>query len=292
MTIPAFINPAAGNAEDARQVLRDVGVFDVREVPPERLAERVRLAIREGARRVLVAGGDGSVGTAAGVIAGTDVELAILPSGTRNHLARDLRLPIDLTEAALVAAGTHTMSVDGATVNGRLFLSTSSVGAYVTFVRARERLERRLGYHAASFVALVRLLVHLPTFRIALQVQGVTREYVTPLVFIGVGERELRLPKLGARIEGARPGLHVMVVRRRSGARTLALALAAAARGVHAVAATPALDAFLVDSCRVAPRMRAAALDGEIVSVTPPLDYQHLPGCLRVVVGRDGANEE
>jgi diacylglycerol kinase family enzyme len=127
------------------------------------------------------------------------------------------------------------------------------------------------------------------TFRVRLQVEGVAREYVTPLVFIGVGERELRLPTLGARVPGGRTGLHVMVVRRRSGARTLALALAAAARGVSAVAATPAMDAFLVDSCRIERRARSVSIDGEIVHMMPPLNYRHVPGPLRVVVAPDAA---
>ena len=284
--IPAFINPAAGNAENARSALLSTGGhFDIREVAPSQLSAKIRDAIGEGATRVVVAGGDGSVGTAAGALAGTGVELAILPSGTLNHLAKDLSLPLDLAEAAELAHRGRAVSVDGGTVNGRLFLNTSSVGAYVTFVRARERLERRLGYRLASLVAVLRLLVRLPVFRVSLQVEGVARDYLTPLVFIGVGERELKMPTLGARVEHGRPGLHVMVVRRRSGARSLALVLAAAARGVRAVSRTPAMDAFLVDSCRIAPRTRNIAADGELMTIDPPLEYRHLPACVKVVAG-------
>jgi diacylglycerol kinase family enzyme len=282
--IPAFIIPSAGNAEAARDALESVGGFDIRDVPPATLAEHVRSAIADGAQRVLVAGGDGSIGSAAGAIAGTAIELAILPCGTLNHLARDLSLPLNLEEAAQVAKTGRSVAVDTAVVNDRVFVNTSSVGAYVAFVRARERLERRLGYHIGSLVAGVQLLVHMPTFRITLEVDHVTREYVTPLVFIGVGERELRLPTLGARVSGGKTGLHVMVVRRRSGARAVALGLAAAARGVEAVSHTPALDAFLVDSCRIERRARSVSIDGEIVQMLPPLRYRHVPGHLTVVV--------
>ncbi|HEV8496674.1 MAG TPA: diacylglycerol kinase family protein [Gemmatimonadaceae bacterium] len=282
--IPAFINPRAGNADAARGALESVGDFDVRDVPPATLADRMRAAIADGARRILVAGGDGSIGSAAGAIAGTGIELAILPCGTLNHLARDLSLPLNLEEAAQVAKTGRSVAVDAAVVNDRIFLNTSSVGAYVSFVRARERLERRLGYHIGSLVAGVQLLVHMPTFRVTLEVEQVTREYITPLVFIGVGERELRLPTLGSRVADGKTGLHVMVVRRRSGARTVALGLAAAARGVEAVSRTPALDAFLVDSCRIDRRARSVSIDGEIVQMRPPLRYRHVPGHLRVVV--------
>ena len=282
--IPAFVNPLAGNAEEARTHLRALNGFDVREIEPATLAHHVRAAIREGVTRIVVAGGDGSIGSAASALSGTGVELAILPCGTLNHLAKDLGLPLDLEHAARVALHGTAVPVDAAVVNDRIFLNTSSVGAYVSFVRSRERLERRLGYGVASLVAGVRLLFHMPTFRIALRVEGRDREYVTPLVFIGVGERELKLPRLGARVPGGKTGLHVMVVRERSGGRALAMGLAAAAKGLDAVSRTPALDSFLVDSCTVLPRMPRLAVDGEIVTGVPPLRYRHVPGHLRVVV--------
>jgi len=267
--------------------LQTVGGFDIRDVPPATLANQVRAAIADGARRVLIAGGDGSIASAAGALAGTGLDLAILPCGTLNHLAKDLSLPLDLEQAAQVAKSGHSIPVDAAVVNDRIFLNTSSVGAYVTFVRSREALERRFGYKLASLLAGARLLARMRTFRVRLQVEGVAREYVTPLVFIGVGERELRLPSLGSRVPGGKTGLHVMVVRRRSGARTLALGLGAAARGVNAVSATPAMDAFLVDSCRIERRARSVSVDGEIVQIMPPLEYRHVPGHLQVVVAAD-----
>jgi diacylglycerol kinase family enzyme len=244
----------------------------------------------KGPRECSSRGGDGSIASAAGVLAGTATELAILPCGTLNHLAKDLSLPLELDAAARVAREGVASPVDAAVVNERIFLNTSSVGAYVSFVRIRERLERYCGYHIASFIAALRLLIRLPVFRVALTVDGQVREYLTPLVFVGVGERELKLPLLGARVPDGRAGLHLMIIRRRSGARTLALAFAAAARGVEAVAQTPALDAFIVDEFRIAPRTHSAAVDGEIVRVAPPLAYRHVPAHLRVVVAHTAAD--
>jgi diacylglycerol kinase family enzyme len=282
--IPAFVNPWAGNAAAARHALRAAGGFDVHEVAPASLGDGVRSAVAGGARRILVAGGDGSVAGAANVLTHTGVELSILPCGTLNHLAKALSLPLDVDAAARVARTGTAVPVDAAAMNGRVFLNTSSVGAYVTFVRARERLERALGYHIASFIAAARLFVRLPLVRVAVRTDDVARDYLTPLVFVGVGERELKLPSLGARVAGGRTGLHVMVVRRRSGARALALGLAAAARGVDAVAATPAMDAFFVDSIQIEPHTHVVSVDGELVRVPPVLEYRHLPDALRIVV--------
>jgi diacylglycerol kinase family enzyme len=282
--IPAFVNPLAGNAGAARDALRAVGGFDIREVAPQTLADETRAAIARGASRILVAGGDGSIGSASNVLSGTGVELAILPCGTLNHLAKDLGLPLEFEAAARVALTGAVTPMDAAVVNDRIFLNTSSVGAYVSFVRMRERLERRLGYRIASLIAGIRMLFHMPTFNVSLDVDGTRRDDVTPLVFIGVGERELQLPALGARVPNGRSGLHVMVVRERSGGRALALGLAAAARGVKAVSKTPALDSFIVDAVTILPRVPRIGLDGEIVPATSPLEYRHVPGRLRVVV--------
>lgn len=288
LAIPAFVNSEAGTADDACAALAKERTFQVERIAPVDLTARVRRAIDEGARRILIAGGDGSIATAARALRGTACELAIIPAGTLNHFAQDLGLPTDLDEAVRVAAGSVTRCIDVAEVNGRLFLNTSSVGVYVTFVRTREQLEPRFGYWLASAAAALRILARLRSFRVTLEVEGVEQEYVTPLVFIGVGERELRLPKLGARVEGGRRGLHVMVVRSRTGGRVLALAFAAAARGVRAVSRTPAMRSFIVDRLRIEPRVKAVggriALDGEIVSVVPPLEYRFVREGLRVVV--------
>ena len=248
--------------------------------------EAVGRAVRAGVSRVVVAGGDGTIAAAAGVLVDTPVELAVLPGGTLNHFAGALGIPSDLAAAAEVAAGPATRPVDVAVVNGQLFLNTSSVGAYVVFVRTRERLEQRMGYRAASVLAAARTFWNLHHIRAELEVGGERRIYRTPLVFIGVGERELRLPLLGGRVEGGRSGLHLLVVRGRTRAALLAFALSAAARGVRTVSATPALDSFLVDRLRITMRRPRGnvAVDGELASIVAPLDYALHPGALTVVV--------
>ena len=284
MRIPAFVNPDAGQGGKARAALAAAGPVDVHETSD--LEAQIGDAIRNGAERVIIAGGDGSVAAAAAVLAGSDVSLGVVPAGTLNHLAKDLGIPLDLEKAATLAATGEVTTVDVARAGDRVFINTSSLGAYIVFVRTRERLEPRLGYWLASIVASVRLLFGLRLFTVEIEVDRVKRQYRTPLVFIGVGERELKVPKLGGRVEGGRRGLHVLVVRGRTGARLFALALAAAARGLDSVARGPAVDAFLVDRCRIDPPQRSAriALDGEIVETDGPLEYTLWRDALRVVV--------
>jgi diacylglycerol kinase family enzyme len=281
--IPAVVNIASGTAEAATKALEESGAFDVHAVDPAVIGDTVRALVEGGARRVLVAGGDGTIGTAASVLLDHPAELVVLPGGTLNHFARDLGISVDAAEA-LDLEEQACRGVDVGMVNGRVFLNTSSVGAYVHFVRARERLEHRFGYRIASFLAAMRILFEFRRIGVELEVDGVKRLYRTPLVFIGVGERELQLPTLGNRVKDGRRGLHVMIVRGNSAARLLAIGLSAVARGVGHVSQTPSFHSVIVDRCRI--NLRAptrVAVDGELVVLEPPLEFSLRRNALQVV---------
>ena len=285
--IPAFVNPKSGNFEGARDALERSGSFDVRHVDPAKLEADVKAAIKAGATRVLVAGGDGTIRTGAIAVRGSKAELAVLPSGTLNHFAKDHGIPVDLAEAAKVACGEVTLAVDAGSVGETLFLNTSSIGAYVTFMRVRERLEKTFGYKIASFVAIIRTFIIMPTIAVELEVEGKARIYRTPMVFIGVDEREIQIPTLGNRVQNGKRGLHVIVVSGRRRARLLATVLAAATRGVKSAAKAPELDSFIVERCTITMKRRRTivALDGEAELMTTPLEYRLERDILRVLVG-------
>ena len=289
--IPAIINKKAGTAAAAAQALAEVGGFEIHEVEPEAIRQTALDIVARSPRRLLVCGGDGTVSTVARAVANTGIELAIAPGGTLNHLAKYLGLPEDLVEAAKVARGGITRTLDAGRLNDRLFLNTSSVGAYEKYVRRRERLEKRWGYAIASIIAGLRILFRTPVVALRVEVDGVEKVYRTPLVFLGVGERELRIPSLGGRMDRGNRGLHLMIVRHRTGARLASLALQAAARGLKAVSRTPAMDSLVVDRCTIELRTDTASVDGELIGVEPPLEYQFMPDALTVVIDERRAEQ-
>jgi diacylglycerol kinase family enzyme len=281
--IPAIVNTDARTAALAIAALEKAGAFDVREASGRDVTTLVSAALAEGHRRIVVAGGDGTIASAASVLAGTNTDLAVVPGGTHNHFAGDHGIPADLDEAVALARAGTARGVDIARVNGRVFLNTSSVGAYVSFVRVRDRLEPYLGYVLASLVAVARVFFTMHRFVVEISGPHGRRILRTPLLFIGVGERELKLPLLGARVPDGRAGLHLMVVRGRTRGAMLALAFAAATRGIRGI--TPRLDATVLDRCTVRLRHHTAiATDGEVVRLESPLTYELLPGHLRVVL--------
>jgi len=292
--IPAFVNPNSGSGQAALDALRSAGVFDVEECDPGSLDHQIEHAVDAGAERIVVAGGDGTIAKAASVLVGKSTALGVVPGGTLNHFARDHGIPTDHRQAAETSANGETTTTDVAFVNGRLFLNTSSVGAYVVFVRTRERLERYLGYRLASFIAGLRLLGRVRPFTVILDIEGRTRRYRSALVFVGVGERELQLPAMGSRATDGRRGLHILVVRGGTWARLVAAGLVAAVRGNAAIARGSLADTFVVDQCRIdlrRPRGRVA-VDGELVEMTSPLEYRIASDGLRLVVPRASETQE
>jgi len=283
--IPAIINRKAGSAAEAAKALTTAGGFEIHEVEPADIRRTAMEIVARKPKRLLVCGGDGTLCTVAHVVANTGIELAIAPGGTLNHLAKHLGLPEDLNDAAHVARNGIVRTLDAGRINDRLFLNTSSVGAYEIFVRRRDRLERQWGYAMASVIAGTQILVRAPVTAVKVEVDGAQRIYRTPLVFVGVGERELRIPSLGGRMDRGKRGLHLMIVRSRSGARLASLALQAAAKGVDAVSRTPAMDSLVVTRCTIELRNDTASIDGELIPVRPPLEYEFLPDALTVVVG-------
>lgn len=290
-SIPCLVNEKAGTAKAVMAAL-DGGGLSTDAIDPAHLRDRLRAAVEAGADRVVVAGGDGTVASAARELAGTGIALGVIPAGTLNHFAKDHGIPLDPADAARVALSGAVEPVDLGAVNGEYFLNTSSVGAYVVFVELRDRLQRRFGYAIASVLAFVRVFFSLHSITVRIQAEGAEHLYRTPFVFIGVGERELRVPLLGSRKPGGRRGLHVIVPRTRERWQLVGLAFAAALHGMDAAAARVDLDAYLVDRCRLEMRRPYGnvALDGELVPMRVPLDYRLAHDALRAVVPREDAN--
>jgi diacylglycerol kinase family enzyme len=92
------LNPdsAAGrNVEEdrLRALFHDAGA-EIAIVSPDSLTRATVTA--HSVRAVVAAGGDGTVSSVAASIAGGTIPLGVLPLGTLNHFAKDLKIPLDL----------------------------------------------------------------------------------------------------------------------------------------------------------------------------------------------------
>lgn len=109
--IALVLNPSKAEADSVRRqiaaAVQEAGLpeLTVYETTVEDPGQQMtRDAIADGADVVLAAGGDGTVRFVAEELAGTDAALGLIPLGTGNLLARNLRLPIDNLEACINTA--------------------------------------------------------------------------------------------------------------------------------------------------------------------------------------------
>ncbi len=281
--LPVFLNSASGSADRVIAVLDGDTRFALHCLPPKQMASAIDQEVEQGAPRVLVCGGDGTLALAAGRLAGTKTALAVLPGGTLNHFAARVGIPTGAKAALELALTGQPRPVAAGYVNDRLFLNTSSVGAYVYFVRTRNNLERQMDYHTASLLAGLRRLVRFRSAR--LNVNGNIMK--SPLVFVGVDERELRFPILGQQKSDGEAGLHIIVVKSRSRLDTLKIACKAFFSGVDPLEQANEVEALLLENLELSyqqkKRQMTVALDGELASLTAPLQYRFAPEALSVI---------
>ena len=234
---------------------------------------------------IVVGGGDGSIRTVAGVLAGSGVPLGILPLGTLNHFAKDLGIPLNLGEAAEVIAKGVQRAVDLAEVNGETFINNSSIGIYPYMVldRERRRSHHKLAKWMAMVPALFRAARHFPRRRLALSAEGWTRPYRTPCLLIGNNEYGLEFPALGRRHHLDQGRLSVYVVKQR---RAWGLFWMVWRMAFGKVSQARDVESFRLKDLEVRSKTSRlpVALDGEVEFMHPPLHYRTRPGALRVIV--------
>jgi diacylglycerol kinase family enzyme len=293
--VPVIINAGAGNPHVAKRADALTELFlaggitvDVRLASSgAELETLMRAAANEHPSLLIAAGGDGTISTAAGLLAGTETMLGVLPFGTLNHFAKDLRIPLELEAAVANIIAGNAIAVDVGEVNGRVFINNSSLGLYPDIVRDRERQQSRLGRGKwrslvwASLAAFRRF----PFLRVRIEVEGTKRVYATPLVFVGNNEYKMEGFDIGERNRIDQGRLSVYIVKREGRAALVRLALQALAGRLRQARDFEALSTaeFVIDTrhARI-----LVATDGEVQPMETPLHYRTRPRSLRVIVPR------
>jgi diacylglycerol kinase family enzyme len=283
-----LINPKSGGGKAERFGLVDEcsrrGIEPIvlgRDDDLEVLAEQ---AAASGADVVGMAGGDGSQALVAGVVARHGVAHVCVPSGTRNHLALDLGLDRDDVVGALDAYGDgFERTIDLATVSGLTFVNNVSLGLYAAVVQSDEyrdakvsttldQLPDLLGKTAEPF----RLRFTTPAgdhFDNAHVIHVSNNPYATH-AFVGGGSRP--------RLDGGVLGVTTLRIDRAADVPAL-LALVKAGR----VESFRGYREWTAASFQVeADEAVAAGVDGEAMSLSPPLLFEARPAAVRVRVPR------
>lgn len=118
--------------------------LDIIQTERERHAtDLAREAVAQGYHIVVGCGGDGTLNEIVQAIAGTQVALGIIPTGTINVLAREFGIPLDPARAAQVLLTGRVQPMDVGRAGDRAFIMMAGVGLDADVVRDVQQAPRR-----------------------------------------------------------------------------------------------------------------------------------------------------
>ena len=152
MRILLLANPDSGGGTNTRSIGAALTGHGATVVDDEAAAERV-----------VVCGGDGTVGLGAELATRLEVPLGVIPAGTANDFARALHLPKALDAAVrLAATGTRTRRLELGRLDEQPFVNVASIGLAPAAARRAAPLKRVLGPLAYPAGALIAGLLEQP----------------------------------------------------------------------------------------------------------------------------------
>ncbi len=273
------MNPRSGGGKVARFQLREEAerlgaTVLLLEDGTADLTSQLHRAVDAGADLLGVAGGDGSLAQVAAVAAARDVPLLVIPAGTRNHFALDLRMDRSDPRTALDAlVDGEEIVIDLGMAGDRPFVNNVSLGAYAEIVARPDYRDDKL---RVTLDVLPQVLSGREQQHFTVRADGFSMADPTAALISNNPYRpgDIRRPRLDSGLLGV---LCVQVQRPEPPGRP------AWPHGPQPpVASTTAEQVTVVGP----PGAMAVAIDGESVILPVPLHCQIRPRALRVLVPR------
>ncbi|MEU5098016.1 diacylglycerol kinase family protein [Streptomyces sp. NPDC020996] len=237
-----------------------------------------RQAVAEGADLLGVAGGDGTQALVAAVAAEHGLPFLVVSAGTRNHFAMDLGLDREDPARCLDALTDGVeLRVDLGDVAGRPFVNTVSFGTYAEIVQSPEYREAK----AATALGQLPDLLGGEAGTV-LHVRADEERLKVPQTLLVSNNPYARADPLGGgrrpRLDGGRLGVIAVCVESAAQAAELAL------RGERASSVTSLTARRVVVEAEA--ELIPVAVDGEALTLPPPVVCTIRPGVLRIRVPR------
>ena len=130
---------------------------------PGHARELATAALTQGVSLVVAWGGDGTVNEVGSALTFRDATLGVVPSGSGNGLARELRIPFDPKAAIEVALTGRELRIDAGELDSRLFFNVAGIGldARVAHRFATDGLQRR-GFRRYAAITAHELFTYEP----------------------------------------------------------------------------------------------------------------------------------
>ena len=154
---------------------------------PGELEKSIAAAVDLGPDLLVAGGGDGTISTAARLLAHRDIALGLLPLGTTNNFARTVGVPLDLDDAVATLADGKVIDVDLGLAGDMPFTNHVGIGLSAdVMLQAPSLLKRVTGRLAYPITALALLTRHRP-LRAVVRADGRQHEFVTHQLYVANG---------------------------------------------------------------------------------------------------------
>jgi diacylglycerol kinase family enzyme len=283
-----IMNPKSGGGKAERFHLAEEcqkrGIQPVVLRPGDDLLQLAEDAVARGADVIGMAGGDGSQALVASVAARHGIPHVCVPAGTRNHFALDLGLDRSDVLAALDAfTDAVERRIDLATVSGRTFVNNASLGLYAEVVQSPDYRDEKL----KTAASILPDLLGPDATPLDLRYTGPDGQAHSTAHLILVSNDPYQLDHPGGR--GTRAQLDRGVL----GIVAVMISDADDARKFAALDAAGQVRRFPGWVEWSAPRFEVSSgapvqigVDGEALTMNPPVVFQSQPGALRVRLPR------
>jgi diacylglycerol kinase family enzyme len=259
---------------------RERGIEPIVLTPGTDLLELAEDAVARGADVIGMAGGDGSQALVASVASRYGIPHVVIPAGTRNHFALDLGLDRDDVVGALDAYSNGVdRTIDLAEVNGRVFVNNASMGVYAKVVQSPEYRDAKLRTAAAMLPTIIGPNATPMDLRFALP--SGEQSLTSQLILVSNNPynlHDLRGGGTRARMDAGVLGIMSLMVRGATDMQKLV-----ALESIGQVGQFGGWQEWVAPDFEV----RSAepveiGVDGEALSLQPPLQFRIRPGALTV----------
>lgn len=189
-------NPVAGNGAAVRAYELVTDALAERGIPfsSEKSAyaghatELAREAVANGAKKIVVLGGDGTIREVASALMNTDIPLGIISCGTGNDIIRPLKIPNDPLAALDIALGGEVRKMDAAMANDLLYFNVAGFGFDVDVLRYVEIYKKRMKNGSLAYMrGLLTALLHLNSRKTTISWPGGSMEANVLIIAAGNG---------------------------------------------------------------------------------------------------------
>jgi YegS/Rv2252/BmrU family lipid kinase len=250
------------------------------------VSDAIRERMRAGKRLFVAAGGDGTINHAIQALVHSDAILGVIPTGTYNHFAKDLGIPLNWPAALEAILSGETRQIDVARINDRFFVNNVSIGLYPELVTRREERGRDYPRWKARLWAAYATLRKFPHVTLTLESEHHQEAVRTQVLMISNNTYDLS--RMG--IEAPRSALTEgrLSVYWLPKLPRLALMKFAAHYLTGRVRTTPGLRSFYTSRLRLGSSHRHLSLgiDGEVMRLPMPIVITIVPQALLVRVPR------